>query len=104
MENDLIKFKLWPKYLLLLCCALLFSITSRAQFDIKQVPVYIDGNSTEWSGLELSVHVSDAFGSGVLDSSFTQGSKDFLPALDNRWTYVQTNSKNDFANASAILT
>jgi hypothetical protein len=69
----------------------------------------IDGNPQEWTvaninSVPIHAFVHDAFGNGVVDSQFTEGSKDFLFAADLRWAVSQTKAKNDIANAAAVLT
>ena len=69
----------------------------------------IDGSPQEWTvaninSVPIHAFVHDAFGNGVVDSQFTEGSKDFLFAADLRWAVSQTKAKNDIANAAAVLT
>jgi len=69
----------------------------------------IDGNPQEWTQANINsipIHsfIHDAFGNGVVDSQFTEGSKDFFFAADLRWAVSQTKAKNDIANAAALLT
>ena len=60
--------------------------------------ITVDGSTSDWSN-NLSVkHVQDAFGNGVVDDQFTEGSKDFLFANDLAWVIGQTKAKNDIAN------
>ncbi|MEO7266339.1 MAG: hypothetical protein ABIW38_15590, partial [Ferruginibacter sp.] len=61
----------------------------------------IDGNPIDWCN--FGSHFQDAYGHGVVDSSFTQGSKDFKFAIDNTWEVGQTKAKNDIANGAASL-
>jgi PKD repeat protein len=71
-------------------------------------PIIIDGNPCDWNLNNLATfpihtYVLDAFGNGVNDTSFTQGSKDFFEASDLRWEFGQTKAKNDIANGAAVL-
>ncbi len=71
--------------------------------------ITIDGNPYDWSLANLSTfpvhsYQLDKFGNGVVDSQFTEGSKDFFEAEDLRWSVSQTKAKNDIANGAAVLT
>ncbi|HMJ46414.1 MAG TPA: hypothetical protein VK498_03750, partial [Ferruginibacter sp.] len=70
--------------------------------------IIADGNPCEWGLNNLNTFAIksyrlDAFGNGVNDSSFTEGSKDFFFADQLAWTYGQTKAKNDIANGAAVL-
>jgi len=70
--------------------------------------ITVDGNPYDWSFTNLntfaiSSYKLDAFGNGQQDTSFTEGSKDFLTAAQLTWTYGQTKAKNDIANGAAVL-
>src|SRR5436190_12939989 len=70
--------------------------------------ITIDGNPYDWSLANLNTfpvhsYQLDAFGNGVVDSQFTEGSKDFFEAEDLRWSVSQTKAKNDIANGAAVL-
>jgi hypothetical protein len=70
--------------------------------------IVVDGNPCDWSLTNLNnftVHSYqlDKYGNGVVDSQFTQGSKDFFEAEDLRWSVSQTKAKNDIANGAAVL-
>src|SRR5260221_34127 len=70
--------------------------------------IVVDGNPCDWSLTNLNTfavhsYQLDAFGNGVVDSQFTQGSKDFMEAEDQRWSVSQTKAKNDIANGAAVL-
>src|SRR4029078_1661061 len=71
--------------------------------------ITVDGNPYDWSLTNLNTlpvhsYQLDAFGNGVVDSQFTEGSKDFFEAEDLRWSVSQTKAKNDIANGAAVLT
>lgn len=89
---------------------LLFLLTfTSSKVSAQFTPAGIDGNPQEWTvaninSIPIHAFVHDAFGNGVVDSQFTQGSKDFLFGADLRWAVSQTKPKNDIANAAAILT
>ncbi|WP_163411208.1 hypothetical protein [Flavobacterium ajazii] len=78
--------------LILLIGLFLFSNFSAAQV------ITIDGQTGDWSGNSSVKHVQDAFGNGVVDNQFTEGSKDFLLASNLSWVIGQTKAKNDIAN------
>ncbi|HEX7902712.1 MAG TPA: hypothetical protein VF487_02455 [Chitinophagaceae bacterium] len=70
--------------------------------------IVIDGNPCDWSSTNFATfaiksYQLDKFGNGVVDSQFTQGSKDFFEAEDLRWSVSQTKAKNDIANGAAVL-
>src|SRR4030095_16414841 len=70
--------------------------------------IVIDGNPCDWNLANFSTfpirsYQQDAFGNGVVDSQFTEGSKDFFEAHDLRWSVSQTKAKNDIANGAAVL-
>ncbi|MGZ3952151.1 MAG: hypothetical protein ACXVBZ_12180, partial [Flavisolibacter sp.] len=71
--------------------------------------ITIDGSPCDWNSSNLAGHgyilsyVRDPYGNGVLDTSFTQGSKDFNQTSDNTWVYGQTKAKNDIANAEVVI-
>src|SRR5436190_5958647 len=70
--------------------------------------ITIDGNPYDWSLTNLNTfpvhsYQLDAFGNGVVDSQFTEGSKDFFEAHDLAWSVSQTKAKNDIANGAAVL-
>src|SRR5438552_3588142 len=70
--------------------------------------IVVDGNPCDWSFTNLNTfavhsYMQDAFGNGVVDSQFTEGSKDFFDAHDLRWSVSQTKAKNDIANGAAVL-
>ncbi|WP_220340205.1 hypothetical protein, partial [Seonamhaeicola aphaedonensis] len=75
--------------------------------------VSIDGNPFEWGQSQITSipthqHVLDAYGSGVVDDQFTEGSKDFMEAGNTAaqhlvWAYGQTKAKNDIENAAAVV-
>ena len=83
-----------------------FTLTKiNAQFTVDA----IDGNPSEWrvtniNSIPIHSFIHDAFGTGVVDSEFTNGSKDFFFGADLRWDVSQTKPKNDIANAAAVLT
>ena len=70
--------------------------------------ITIDGNPIDWNASNFNlfttkVYQGDAYGNGVVDNQFTQGSKDFFPANQLVWSVSQTKAKNDIANGAAIL-
>src|SRR4030095_5445779 len=70
--------------------------------------IVVDGNPCDWNLVNFSTfpirsYQRDAFGSGVVDSQFTGGSKDFFEAHDLTWSVSQTKAKNDIANGAAVL-
>jgi hypothetical protein len=92
---------------LFLCAFLMAFMTSNVSAQFTSAG--IDGNPQEWTQANINsipIHsfIHDAFGNGVVDSQFTEGSKDFLFAADLRWVVSQTKAKNDIANAAALLT
>ena len=78
--------------LILLLILFLFSNFLSAQV------ITVDGLTSDWSNNPSVKHVQDPFGNGVVDNQFTEGSKDFLPAIDLSWVIGQTKAKNDIAN------
>ncbi len=78
--------------LILLLILFLFSNFLSAQI------ITVDGLTNDWSGNPAVKHVQDAFGNGVVDNQFTEGSKDFLFADQLAWVIGQTKAKNDIAN------
>jgi hypothetical protein len=102
------KRRKWISTRILILCAFFMAFTTNkvsAQF----TSAGIDGNPQEWTQANINsipIHsfIHDAFGNGVVDSQFTEGSKDFLLAADLRWAVSQTKAKNDIANAAALLT
>ncbi|MDP4282270.1 MAG: SprB repeat-containing protein, partial [Bacteroidota bacterium] len=92
--------------LLLLFPALFLNFTTKAQI-VYDWPFVVDGNPIEWTSdsvvaLPTYQHITDPFGNTV-DNQFTQGSKDFMLAADQRWAYGQTKSKNDLCNVGAVI-
>jgi len=86
--------------LILLLILFLFSNFLSAQINV-------DGNPTEWGTtaplLNGYKHVGDPFGNGVVDSQFTNGSKDFFTAANLTWAIGQTKAKNDICNAATVV-
>jgi len=97
------QFKLfWQKMFLLVLLAALGSTNLFAQ------TITIDGNPSDWNSTNfnsflIKKYQLDAFGNGVVDNQFTEGSKDFFQANQLVWSISQTKAKNDIANAAAIL-
>ena len=67
--------------------------------------IRVDGNPCDWRSGNIAAshplvfsYVQDPFGN-TSDTSFTEGSKDFMLAADLTWTFGQTKAKNDIANA-----
>jgi hypothetical protein len=70
--------------------------------------IAVDGSPCDWNSTNLSLipihtYIPDAHGNGVVDNSFTQGSKDFYLATDLRWDITQTKAKTDIANAAVAI-
>ena len=106
-END-DKQRKWTWTRLLFLCIFLFAFTT-SKVNAQFTAATIDGNPQEWTQANINtipIHsfIHDAFGNGVVDSQFTEGSKDFLFGADLRWTVSQTKAKNDIANAAALIT
>ena len=101
------------KSFVLLSSLLIFTATSSwGQCTPEQVDalftIEVDGQPGDWNLLDLSPqvtysHISDPWGSGVVDDQFTQGSKDPDFVEDLRWSDGQTKNKNDIANAAGFL-
>jgi hypothetical protein len=97
-----------------ICTSILFFFLFLLTFTTNKVNAQftaagIDGDPQEWTvpninSIPIHAFLHDAFGNGVVDSQFTEGSKDFLIAADQRWAISQTKAKNDIANAAAVLT
>src|SRR5215213_7229206 len=90
------RFASGVKITLTLCLLFIISQNSRAQcvacstYAGPAGQIVIDGNPCDWrssnlSGVVIKTYTADPFGSGVVDNSFTQGSKDFMLAADLRW-------------------
>ncbi|HEU5166393.1 MAG TPA: hypothetical protein VFU29_12665, partial [Chitinophagaceae bacterium] len=102
------KRRKWISARILFLCAFFIAFTT-TKVSAQFTAAGIDGNPQEWTQANINsipIHsfIHDAFGNGVVDSQFTEGSKDFLLAADLRWTVSQTKAKNDIANAAAVLT
>jgi uncharacterized protein YjdB len=92
---------------------LLFFVTAFSFTELKaQVAPTIDGNPIEWNRANpgdnfnlfaVKQYSPDAFGNGVVDNQFTEGSKDFFFANQLVWSISQTKAKNDIANGAAII-
>jgi hypothetical protein len=70
--------------------------------------INIDGNPSDWNASNFNLfpvrtYQTDAYGNGVVDNQFTEGSKDFFPANQLVWSISQTKAKNDIANGAAII-
>ena len=70
--------------------------------------INIDGNPYDWNASNFNLfpirtYQGDAYGNGVVDNQFTEGSKDFFPANQLVWSISQTKAKNDIANGAAII-
>ena len=76
---------------------LLFILFLCSNFLSAQI-ITVDGLTSDWSNNPTVKHVQDAFGNGVVDNQFTEGSKDFLFANELAWVIGQTKAKNDIAN------
>ncbi|QNA43584.1 T9SS type A sorting domain-containing protein [Lacibacter sediminis] len=95
---------LWRQMLFLVMFLSAFSPTGL----MAQVNPVIDGNPIDWNSANFNLfaikqYTSDAFGNGVVDNQFTEGSKDFFFANQLVWSISQTKAKNDIANAAAII-
>ncbi|TWI83952.1 hypothetical protein IQ13_2072, partial [Lacibacter cauensis] len=95
---------LWRQMLMLLILILAFS---PGDSFAQTLPV-IDGNPVDWNAANFNLfaikkYQGDAFGNGVVDNQFTEGSKDFFPANQLVWSISQTKAKNDIANGAAII-
>ena len=71
--------------------------------------IRVDGNPCDWRSGNIALvnplvfsYRADPFGN-TQDTSFTEGSKDFMFAADLRWTFGQTKAKNDIANAAVAI-
>jgi hypothetical protein len=78
-----------------------------AGFSASAQTITIDGNPIDWSDPLVRsnptyTHVIDDWGKGT-DNQFTQGSKDFMLAADQRWSVGQTSNKTDIANAAVVM-
>jgi uncharacterized protein YjdB len=92
---------------------LLFFVTAFSSAELKaQITPTIDGNPIEWNRALLTdnfnlfavkKYAADAYGNGVVDNQFTEGSKDFFLANQLVWSISQTKAKNDIANGAAII-
>ncbi|HEX4956940.1 MAG TPA: hypothetical protein VFV46_02080, partial [Lacibacter sp.] len=87
---------------------LMFVLVCIGYTDVKAQSITIDGSATDWFSSNFNQftfrkYVPDAFGNGVVDNQFTEGSKDFFPANQLVWSISQTKAKNDIANAAAVL-
>jgi hypothetical protein len=101
------KRRKWISTRILFLCAFFMAFTT-SKVSAQFTAAGIDGNPQEWTQANINsipIHsfIHDAFGNGVVDSQFTEGSKDFLLAADLRWAVSQTKAKNDIANAAAYL-
>jgi hypothetical protein len=76
-------------------------------------PIRVDGNPCDWRSGNISqlrtsnpsmvfAYRQDPYGN-VSDTSFTEGSKDFMTAANLTWTFGQTKAKNDIANAAVAI-
>ncbi|HLP35369.1 Ig-like domain-containing protein [Lacibacter sp.] len=99
---------LWRQMLFLV---MFLSAFNPGGLNAQVVPV-IDGNPIEWNRgtpgsnfnlFPVKQYQLDAFGNGVVDNQFTEGSKDFFFANQLVWSISQTKSKNDIANGAAII-
>ncbi|MEJ8840741.1 hypothetical protein WG954_00005, partial [Lacibacter sp. H375] len=102
-KNEHSRNWLWRQMLFLLVFLSAFSPTG-----LTQVNPVIDGNPIDWNSANFNLftikqYESDAFGNGVVDNQFTEGSKDFFFANQLVWSISQTKAKNDIANAAAII-
>ncbi|MEJ8816288.1 hypothetical protein, partial [Lacibacter sp. H407] len=103
-KNDRCRNWIWRQMLFLLMFFAAFSPTGL----MAQVNPEIDGNPVDWNSANFNLFAVkqyrlDAFGNGVVDNQFTEGSKDFFPANQLVWSVSQTKAKNDIANAAAII-
>jgi hypothetical protein len=97
--------------IMMLVLVMLASAFSPASLTAQVIPT-IDGNPIEWNRalpadnfnlFAVKQYAPDAFGNGVVDNQFTEGSKDFFFANQLVWSISQTKSKNDIANGAAII-
>ncbi|WP_163708036.1 hypothetical protein, partial [Mangrovibacterium lignilyticum] len=91
--------RLWA--FVMVCCGLICSLSGYSQ-------ITVDGNTDDWNMLNANplptyVHVQDAYGNGVVDNQFTEGTKDIIPAEEWVWSVSQTKAKNDIANGAVFL-
>jgi hypothetical protein len=100
----------WPGVLMLVL-VMLASAFSPIGLTAQVIPT-IDGNPIEWNRalptdnfnlFAVKKYAPDAFGNGVVDNQFTEGSKDFFFANELVWSISQTKAKNDIANGAAII-
>jgi uncharacterized protein YjdB len=100
----------WPGVLMLVL-VMLASAFSPVSLTAQVTPT-IDGNPIEWNRalpgdnfnlFAVKKYAPDAFGNGVVDNQFTEGSKDFFFANELVWSISQTKAKNDIANGAAII-
>src|SRR5690349_18026884 len=100
----------WP-WILMLVLVMLASAFSPGSLTAQVIPT-IDGNPIEWNRatpasnfnqFAVKQYQLDAFGNGVVDNQFTEGSKDFFFANQLVWSISQTKAKNDIANGAAII-
>ena len=87
-------------------CVVLF--TMLGTWNLMAQTITIDGNPSDWGASNFNLFITkkyqpDAYGNGVVDNQFTEGSKDFFPANQLVWSISQTKAKNDIANGAAIL-
>ena len=95
---------LWRQMLMLL---IFISAFTPGETTAQVVPT-IDGNPVDWNAANFNLfaikkYQGDAFGNGVVDNQFTEGSKDFFLANQLVWSISQTKAKNDIANGAAII-